>query len=391
LSGDDLLAVVEASGLRGRGGAGFPLATKLRVARESSSMRRRPLVVVNAAESEPASRKDFVLATRSPHLILDGAAAAARVIGATEAVLWVHRGHSAVVAALTGALAERAAAGLAGPSFRLVEGPPRYVSGQATAVVAFLSGRPAVPFTSPVPMARRGLGGRPTLVSNAETLAQLALVLRHGAAAFRSAGTPSEPGTILATVLGVVASPGVVEVPVATPVRDLLAAAGGTTRAVGALLVGGYAGSWLAPSQSSAPYSRAGLAPAGADPGVPMVVALPADTCPVAETARLVAWLADERVGQCGPCLNGLPALASEMRLLATGSGDCAGSPLRLRRWAGMVEGRGACHHPDGAVRLVTSLLGQLGDEVARHAAGEHCRAGVPTLVLPARGDGTWR
>jgi NADH:ubiquinone oxidoreductase subunit F (NADH-binding) len=391
-SGPDVIALAEASGLLGRGGGNFPLGTKMRAARDGSTPRRRPVVVVNAAESEPASRKDFLLVTRAPHLVLDGAAAAARALGATEAVVWLHRGRPAMAAVLRAALAERAAARLADPVFRLVEGPSRYVSGQATAAVAYLGGGKAIPFPSPVPMARRGIGGKPTLVSNAETLAQLALVVRHGAAAFRSAGTMAEPGTMLVTTVGAVASPGVVEAAVGTPVRHLLQAAGGVIGdPVGALLVGGYAGSWLPQELADLPYSRAGLAGAGADPGVGMVVVLPAGACPVVETARLAAWLADEGVGQCGPCLNGLPALAAECRLLAYGGPNAAGAPDRLRRWAGMVEGRGACHHPDGVVRLVRSLLLGFGEEVARHAGGAPCRAALPAIVLPGRGSGGWR
>jgi len=392
VSGHDLVGLAEASGLLGRGGAGFPLGTKLRAARTASTSRRRPVVVVNAAESEPASRKDYVLVTRTPHLVLDGAAAAALAIGATQAVIWLHRGRPQMGAALEAAMAERVAARLADPTFRLVAGPDRYVSGQAVAAVAHLGGGRAVPFPSPVPMARRGLGGRPTLVSNAETLAHLALLVRHGAAAFRAAGTAAEPGTMLVTVIGAVTTPGVIEAPVGTAVAQLLQAAGGvSTAAPRALLVGGYAGSWLPAQSVDLPYSRAGLASAGADPGVAMVVVLPADSCPVMETARLAGWLADERVGQCGPCLNGLPALAAESRVLACGGPDAAGAPARLRRWAGMVEGRGACHHPDGVVRLVRSLLLGFEHEVASHAAGNPCRAAVPSIVLPGRGDGAWR
>lgn len=392
VTGVEVIALASASGLLGRGGGCFPLGTKMAVARDAATSRRRPLLVVNAAESEPASRKDFVLVTRTPHLVLDGAAAAARAIGATEAVIWLHRGRPAISAALGAALAERSAVGLADPVFRVVEGPPRYVAGQATAVVASLSGREARPFSSPVPMARRGVAGKPTLVSNAETLAHLALLVRNGVDWFRSVGTAAEPGTMLATMVGAVASPGVVEAAVGTPVHALLSAAGGVIGGgISALLVGGYAGAWLPPEQAELPYSIAGLATAGADPGVAMVVALPTGSCPVVETARLAAWLSDERVGQCGPCLNGLPALAGAARSLAYGGPDASTAPALLRRWAGMVDGRGACHHPDGVVRLVRSLLLGFPDEVARHAGGAPCQAALPAIVLPGRGDGSWR
>ena len=391
----DVVALAEASGLRGRGGAGFPLGTKLRTVRDAAngSTRRRPIVVVNAAESEPASRKDAVLVTRSPHLVLDGAALAARSVGAREVAVWLHRGRSAMADALRTALAERLAAHLPDPSFRLVEGPSRYLAGEATAVVAHLSGRPSWPITAPPLIAAKGVTGRPTLLSNAETLAHLALLVRHGVDWFRSSGTAAEPGTMLLTVLGAVAHPGVVETSVGTRLDAILAAAGGVVAgpAPAALLVGGYAGTWLPYERADLPYSKAGLVPAGADPGVGMVVVLPAGACPVAETARLAAWLSDERVGQCGPCLNGLPALAGAARALAYGGPDAARAPEQLRRWAGMVAGRGACHHPDGVVRLVRSLLGGFPEEIDRHAAGPACREALPAIVLPGRGDGSWR
>ena len=393
LGGADLVEVVEASGLLGRGGAGFPLGTKLRTVRDAGSALRRPVLVVNAAESEPASRKDAVLITRAPHLVLDGAVLAAHAVGAKEAVVWLHRGRPAVLRAVEAALAERRAAGLPGPSFRVVEGPPRYVGGESTAVVAHLSGRDARPITAPPLIARKGVGGKPTLLSNAETFAHFALLVRRGTPWFRSAGTQAEPGTMLVTVVGAVAVPGGVEAPVGTALGDLVTASGGFAGTPTALLVGGYAGSWLPADRLDLAYSRAGLLPAGADPGVGMLVVLPAGACPVHETARLAAWLADERVGQCGPCLNGLPALAQASRALAYGGGDATSmsAPDQLRRWAGMVEGRGACHHPDGVVRLVRSLLLAFPGEVARHAAGRACADAQPAIVLPGRGDGSWR
>jgi NADH:ubiquinone oxidoreductase subunit F (NADH-binding) len=297
-----------------------------------------------------------------------------------------------MAAALEAALAERGAAGLDDPALRVVQGPARYVSGQATAAVSHLSGGRAVPVSRTVPMAARGLDGRPTLVSNAETLAHLALVVRHGAAAFRRAGTAAEPGTMLVTIAGAVVSPGVVEAGVGTSIRQLLCAAGGVSDAgLSALLVGGYAGSWLAPQRVDLPYSRAGLALAGAEPGAGIVLALPAGACPVHETARLAAWLAQEGAGQCGPCVNGLPALAAQCRLLAKGGPGAASAPAQLRRWAGMVAGRGACHHPDGVVRLVHSMLATFSDEVDAHARGTGCQPLRPAITLPAHSEGTWR
>jgi NADH:ubiquinone oxidoreductase subunit F (NADH-binding) len=250
-------------------------------------------------------------------------------------------------------------------------------------------------------VASRGVDGRPTLLVNAETLAHLALVVRHGAQWFREVGTPQEPGTLLVTVAGAVAVPGVVEAAVGTTLAAIVAACGGFAPvggAVPALLVGGYAGAWVRSElAASTAFSRAGLAPLGAEPGAGLVHVLAADACPAAETARLVSWLTLESAGQCGPCLNGLPAMAAATRELAAGAPGAASAAARLERWAAMVAGRGACHHPDGVVRLVRSLLYALPDEVARHASGTTCAGASPygTLPLPAAptrvGGGPWR
>lgn len=391
-----LVDEVAASGLTGRGGGAFPLATKMRTA---AAGRRRPVVVVNAAESEPASQKDAWLSSRAPHVVLDGAAASAVAIGAREVVVWVHRGAGAAVSAVTAAVEERRAARLRGPTVRVVEGPDRYVAGEASAIVRHLSGGPALPTVSVHRTAERGVDGRPTLLANAETFAHVGLVARHGATWFRSAGTADEPGTMLVTLRGAVRRPGVVEVAVGTPLTDVLECGGGPATPLSALLVGGYGGSWLSwAAARPASLTRAGLAALGADLGVGLLLAFPTGRCPLAETERIVGWLAAESTGQCGPCVNGLPALAADVTSLT--AGDASPDLLaRLHRRAGLVTGRGACHHPDGTARLVLSALRVFEDHVASHAAAGRCPdlAAAPVAPLPAHqavalaGSGAWR
>ncbi len=392
-----VVRAADAAGLLGKGGGRFPLARKMRTVVESAGPLRRPVVVVNAAESEPASRKDAALLSLVPHLVLDGAVAAAAAVNAREIVLWLHRGEPAKRRAVEAAIAERRGARLPG-RFRVVEGPPRYVGGEASAMASFLSGGEARPRMSPPRVAERGVDGRPTLVSNAETLAHLALVVRHGPTWYRGLGTAAEPGTALITLTGAVALPGVIEVGVGTSIGAILAAAGGTTSNPAALLIGGYAGTWV-PAERGRPLTWAAesLASAGVSGGVGLIAVLPEGACVVAETARLAGWLAGEGAQQCGPCLNGLPALAKACRTLATGPAADSAPPL-LRRWAGMVEGRGACHHPDGVAGLVRSMLEAFPEEVARHAAGLPCasahataRQSVLALPAPEHGELAWR
>lgn len=379
----DLVDAVAQAGLTGRGGAAFPLATKMRTV---ATTRGRAVVVVNAAESEPASQKDRWLAARAPHLVLDGADAAARAVGAKEVVLWLHRGAEAAERSLSAALQERRALGLGTRRTRLVLGPDRYVAGEASAIVHHLSGGPALPTMSPHRTAERGVHGRPTLLANAETFAHVALVARHGARWFRTAGIAEEPGTMLVTVRGAVRRPGVVEMEMGTSFDAVLTAAGGPTEEISAFLVGGYGGTWLdVRSARTASLSRASLRPLGVDLGVGLVLAFPAARCPLAETERLLGWLAAESAGQCGPCVNGLPAIAGRFADVVSGRGGLE-ALTQLDRWAGLVAGRGACHHPDATAVLAVSALRVFGPHLRVHARDGRCSdvASSPLAPLPA-------
>ena len=372
-----LAGLVEAAGLRGRGGAAFPTHTKLRAV----AGRGRPVVVANGAEGEPASMKDRVLLSHAPHLVLDGVQVVAAGLGAREAYLYLPP-QPAVVERVRAAVAGR---GREPASVELVVAPDTFVAGQETAVVAALEGRPAMPRLAIPPVYERGVGGRPTLVQNVETLAHIALVARYGASWFRSVGAPDQPGTMLCSVGGGVASPGVVEVATGTLVRDVLDLAGGPTEPVGAVLVGGYHGAWLpAPQALGLGLANDELRPYGASVGAGVVAALPASRCGLVETARVAAYLSRESAAQCGPCLNGLPRIAGALIDIARSSA----SPRTVedvRRWCGLVERRGACAHPDGTVRLVRSAFTTFADEVDRHLRGR-CSATSSAPVLPVPG-----
>lgn len=367
----DLLAVVEASGLQGRGGAGFSTATKLRAV---AAQRRRPVVVVNAVEGESVSRKDRALLLRAPHLVLDGAALAAEALGAHEVIVAVAESAAAAAATLEHALRERDRSGIDGKvSFALAQVPDGFVSGEETALVHYLNGGPARPtFVPPRPF-EEGVGGAPTLVQNAETLAHVALIARFGAAWFRELGTPEEPGSALVTLSGAIAYPGVYEVALGTPLRVVLDQAGGAQEPLRALLVGGYFGTWLEePDVDRLRLLDADLRPAGASLGARAIVALPTSACGLCETVRAARYLADESAGQCGPCVHGLASIADVLESLTSGRGDPRRS--RLSQWLQDVDGRGACRHPDGAARLVRSALSVFAEELEAHVRQGGCR-----------------
>jgi NADH:ubiquinone oxidoreductase subunit F (NADH-binding) len=182
-----------------------------------------------------------------------------------------------------------------------------------------------------------------------------------------------------------VGRPTVAEVAVGTPIDDILARAGGPSEPLGALLVGGFSGTWVpADAGGAAAYSRAGLAHLGASPGAGIVVALAAGACGLVETARLLRWFHAESAGQCGPCIFGLADLARTTAAIATGRAG-PGDVARLRRWAGQIERRGACRHPDGAVRLLRSALEVFAADMHRHLDGRPCSAarGRARIAIP--------
>ncbi|HEY3688280.1 MAG TPA: NADH-ubiquinone oxidoreductase-F iron-sulfur binding region domain-containing protein [Streptosporangiaceae bacterium] len=372
-----LTALAESVDLRGRGGAAFPFARKLAAVAESARRQdARPVVLVNATEGEPASGKDAVLVTRAPHLVLAGAMLAADALGSREVTIGVtaHGGRSLRTAIAQWRQTRRV---------RVVVLPERFVTGEGGALVRGVNGGPAIPPGRKVRAAQSGVDGRPTLLSNAETYAQLALLAALGRDRYAAVGTREEPGTVLLTVT-TPAGRTVVETPTGVALEEVLRLCG--TGPGQAVLAGGYHGAWLgAQAAATATVSRAGFERAGATLGAGVIAVLPADTCPLGEVARIAAYLGAQSSGQCGPCRLGLPAIGRALGTLANGTAD-ADTVVAIRRGADAVTGRGACHHPDGTTRFIRSALDVFADDVARHLDLGGCHRPVRG-VLPLPDD----
>ena len=222
MPGGDLVGETCRSGLRGRGGAGFPTGLKMKAVQRAASgtgwRRRRPIVVANGTEGEPASAKDRALLVHSPHLVLDGLAAAAASLGAQRAILCVKHDQRPVLAALERALAERR--GQDEIELELSTVPSGYVSGEESALVNWLTAGVPRPTITPPRPSERGVCSRPTLVDNVETMANLGVIARLGADWWRGLGTEDDPGSILLTISGAVARPGVYEVANGSRLQD---------------------------------------------------------------------------------------------------------------------------------------------------------------------------
>jgi NADH:ubiquinone oxidoreductase subunit F (NADH-binding) len=374
---------LERSGLLGRGGAGFETVRKVALIKAQRASRK--VVVVNAMEGEPASRKDFRLLVQNPHLVLEGAEQLAYMVGAVQIVVCIARDNTRAVQSVSQAIHERQRRSLRTPEISLQTPPGRYVAGEESALIHWLNDNESLPQFRPERPSILRIRRHPVLVDNAETCANVALISRYGAEWFRSLGTPAHPGSTLVSISGAVDSPKVIEVALGMPIREMLRAAGADLDPQ-ALVLGGYGGSFVGPDVLSAPYSNDGLAPYGATVGAGIIVVLPKDRCGLFETYRIVRWMAHESARQCGPCAFGLPALADDLSLLVRGGAAAQGALERLQRRSNEIAGHGACRHPDGVIRLVRSALDVLHPDLEHHLRFGPCEhVGKPALcIVPA-------
>ncbi|MBB5915449.1 NADH:ubiquinone oxidoreductase subunit F (NADH-binding) [Nocardia transvalensis] len=365
-SAEALLDEVRRSGLRGRGGAAFPLAIKLGTVRDAHLRGSATVVVANGEEGEPASVKDKWLLRNRPHLVLDGLRLAAAVAGARRAYVYVSDEESArrVDAALT----ELDTAGITEVAIELVTVAPGYVAGEETAAIRAIDGGPAKPTDKPPRPFEQGVGGSPTVVSNVETLAHLPFVHRHGGAEFRTVGTAESPGTFLATVTGAGRSPALYELPHGTPFADLLALHGVPARDVRGALMGGYFAGTVGREILDATLDHASILALGSGLGCGAIALLTRE-CPVAVGAAVLSYFDRENAGQCGSCFNGTAAMAAAASALRDGRATAADVD-RLRRWSVVLRGRGACGTLDGAANAAAALVTRFDAEVAAHLAG---------------------
>jgi NADH:ubiquinone oxidoreductase subunit F (NADH-binding) len=360
--------------------------------------KRGPAVVVaNGMESEPASEKDQALLARAPHLVLDGIALAADAVGAREAHLCLPRTRGWLIDIVMAAAEERRRADIDPVPVSIHELPHNYVSSEETSLVHWLNGGEAKPTNTPPRPFERGVGKRPTLIDNVETLAHVALIARYGAGWFREAGRGNAAGTMLTTVSGAVEQPGVYEIEAGSDIGDVLSTAGADAAAE-AVLLGGYFGTWHEIRDvADLPFTASGLRRVGGAPGAAVVYVLPPGACGLVEAARVLRYLAGQSAQQCGPCMFGLPAIADDLGQLASARPE--GDPLgRMQRRFAQIDGRGACRHPDGAVRMAASALRAFGADAHAHARRRACavsqqpRPQPPTMpVARPVAEGGWR
>jgi NADH:ubiquinone oxidoreductase subunit F (NADH-binding) len=353
---------VAAAGLRGRGGGWFPVARKWRTAVAVAGPR---VLLANGAEDEPGSRKDRHLMTVAPHLVLDGALCSAAAIGAETLRLYVNCNAAPALSAMAAALAEARQGGLTtGFDVELVEAPATYVAGEDSAAVEYLQTGTAQPRRKPPYPAEAGWDERPTVVSNVETLAHVALIARDGVS-----------GTMLLTLPAEMVNPGVVEVPVGAWLDEVLAGPGGGFVAGPArgVQVGGPGSGWLTPDRLHVRLDPEEVAIAGSTLGCGAVRVLAAEHCAVDAVTSTAEFFAREQCGKCPPCRMATQFVHRVSLGLLDGKGVTATQLDTAPQLVAQVRPNTACSLVTFPLAPLTTAREVFADDFARHLAGEPC------------------
>lgn len=378
---DALLEQVDLSGLLGRGGAAFPLGTKLRTVRDAGRRGVQTVIVANGEEGEPASVKDRWLLRNRPHLVLDGLRLAAAAINASRAYVYVSDEQSAV--AVNSALSELDPQMFGATHVAVISVEPGYVAGEETAAVRRINGGPAKPTDKPPRPFEEGVSGLPTTVSNVETLANLPHIHEHGAQSFRAVGTPMSPGTFLATITGGGRPAALYEIPHGAAFSELLTLHEVPKDSVRGALMGGYFAGLVNTDILDATLDHETIRRLGSGLGCGAISIL-TDDCPVAVAASVMSYFDRENAGQCGSCFNGTAAMAAVVSALRDGAATQE-DVTRLERWSVVLRGRGACGTLDGATNVAASLLRHYPQLITSHLANEcpSCRTGAFNEMRP--------
>jgi NADH-quinone oxidoreductase subunit F len=386
------IATIAASGLRGRGGAGYPTGEKWRAAASQQAGQR--YVVANGYGADPGARTDAALLAADPWLVLEGLAIAAFATGATEAILAVRAGNQSLVTRLEGAALAAEEAGFLGDNIlnsgrrvtvtiRPVQGA--FMLGEETVLLKALEGKRGQPEQKPPYPTEKGLFGRPTVVNNVQTLASVPWIVREGGAAFAATGTEGNPGTILVQLRGP-AGGGIAEVPFGTDMRQLVHLAGGPgTHGIKALLVGGPTGGLLPADRLDLAYTYDALRDAGAHVGSGSVVIADDRSCVVDLARLLTRFSADEACGKTIPCRIGLRRLYEIGDRIATGRPKPTDAEL-LVDLAHDVTASGLCDHERLATLAFTTGMRYFRSEIDEHILRSSCPAGVCQPIAVAAG-----
>ncbi len=386
----EVLSQIEASGLRGRGGAGFPTGRKLRLVAQAEGEEK--YIVCNADESEPGTFKDRLLMESDPHALVEAMAIAGYAVGAHTGFVYIRGEYRLAYARLEKAIQQARASRLLGPGLfgtrfgfdvHLHAGAGAYICGEETALLESLEGRRGEPRSRPPYPVTRGLWGQPTAVINVETLANIPPIVRHGAAWYRTFGTPSSPGTKLYTLMGNVNVTGLIEVPMGITLREVITIYARGMKGGGHLKLaqtGGSSGSVIPASLQDTPIDYASFARLGVALGSGALLICDQDTCAVDLVRVLLRFFRHESCGKCTPCRVGTEQAYQILARVAEGGGhpDDAAS---LERLAHSLEMLSNCGLGQTAAQPLRDLLRHFGAEFDAHVKLGVCPAGACALA----------
>jgi NADH:ubiquinone oxidoreductase subunit F (NADH-binding) len=387
------IATIAASGLRGRGGAGFPAAVKWRTAAATAAPRR--YVVVNGYGADPATGTDRYLLERDPFAVIEGAAIAAFSIGADEVIVAVRADATEAIRRLESAIGAAEEAGFLGfdilgsgydlsVTVRPVQGA--YMLGEETVLLKALEGKRGQPEQRPPHPAERGLLGMPTVVHNVQTVAAVPWIIRNGPQAFAAIGAPDSPGTILVQ-LRTPAGDGIAEVPLGTPLGEVIKLGGRLPagRSVKAILVGGPSGGLLPPELLDTPYAFGPLRAAGAHVGSGSVVVADDRTCVVDLARILTRFCAGEACGKTIPCRIGTRRLVEIVDRVVEGR-PRPSDPTLLEDLSADIVASALCDHERLTTLPLASGMRYFRSELDAHILRSACPAGVCHPIAVAAG-----
>ena len=383
---EDVVAEVERSGLRGRGGAGFPTGRKWQLTRKAPGDRK--FIVCNADEGDPGAYMDRSLLEGDPFAVLEGMTIGAYAIGAQQGFIYVRDEYPLAVENLNTAIAEARARGLlgqnilgAGFSFdvRLIRGGGAFVCGEETALIASIEGRPGEPRQRPPYPAEKGLWGKPTNINNVETWVNVPWILWNGAEAYHRVGTETSKGTKVFSIVGKINNTGLIEVPMGLTLREIVYDIGGGIpdgKKFKAVQTGGPSGGCIPESLLDLPVDYESLTKAGAIMGSGGMIVMDEDTCMVDVARYFLDFLKEESCGKCAPCREGIDRALEILERICHGNGE--ESDLQtLEGIAQMMKGFALCALGTTAPNPLLSTIRYFRDEYEAHIRDGRCPAGV--------------
>ncbi len=392
MSPEAIIEAVEASGLRGRGGAGFPTGRKWRFTSDAPGEPK--YVVCNADEGDPGAFMDRAILEGDPHAVIEGMTIAARAIGAERGFIYVRAEYPLAIQRLEAAVVQACDRGWLGRDIQgtgfgfqidLRIGAGAFVCGEETALLASIEGRRGVPRSRPPFPAQSGLYGRPTLINNVETFANVRTIFRDGPEAYSAIGTESSKGTKVFALAGQIRNTGLVEVPIGTTLRQLVFDIGGGVlegRELKAIQIGGPSGGCLPAELLDVPIDYESLGEHGAIMGSGGVIVLDDTACMVNVARYFLDFTASESCGKCVPCRVGIPTMRDILVRITEGEGTFEDLD-RLEELAELVKSTSLCGLGQTAPNPVVSTLRYFKGEYVAHIEDRICPSGVCQALAP--------